>query len=551
MKKLGRILLALLLVCSLMPSALAYEWNLEGTIFPVTDAKKLQILTSGYRDNDIRKISENLDWQSLVEQTGVNLEFVYLGDYEAPETRESLQLRLLNNDYCDAIMSVYVDTLNVADINDMAGAGMLIPLEDYLTNPEIMPNYYNNVYSKRPDILKNMQSPDGHVYYLAGANETVAYTSGEGLMMVNSEWLKAWKEARQLDHTPATLDEFEDMLRYFRDNDMNGNGANNDEIPYMIAQSAWLGCMTLEHAMGMYGVGTKDSTADMNIMIGDDGQAFFVHTQDMYKAALKSFSKWYKENLIWSEIFTGNSETITNIMADAKNKVGVFNACSDVEGFEPMLPPAIDGYQARYLMHCSLRTGVRQPYAVITEKCADPAQLCSFLDLMFDFQNNTRILYGEYSFDSGYIRVNDEGKYVFDKTIVPEEKPTTANASIYSFLCFMDTATLANYEKYIDMDSYFGGSARAKGYEMYQAAGIWNPTGNLWPRCSLLEEDKDDYAFLYADVAATVAEYRAKFVTGAFDVDEKWDEFQTKLENQGVGQMRDIIQRAYDAYVNK
>ena len=87
MKKLGRILLALLLVCSLMPSALAYEWNLEGTIFPVKDAKKFQILTSGYRDNDIRKISENLDWQSLVEQTGVDLEFVYLGDYEAPEQR--------------------------------------------------------------------------------------------------------------------------------------------------------------------------------------------------------------------------------------------------------------------------------------------------------------------------------------------------------------------------------------------------------------------------------------------------------------------------------
>jgi len=47
--------------------------------------------------------------------------------------------------------------------------------------------------------------------------------------MYNQVWLdKAGIKA------PATLDEFVEMLRYFKDNDMNGNGDTSDEIPMSI-----------------------------------------------------------------------------------------------------------------------------------------------------------------------------------------------------------------------------------------------------------------------------------------------------------------------------
>jgi hypothetical protein len=49
------------------------------------------------------------------------------------------------------------------------------------------------------------------------------------------DWLAAYNASlgKAADAMPETLDEFEAMLLYFKDNDMNGNGDPSDEIPLM------------------------------------------------------------------------------------------------------------------------------------------------------------------------------------------------------------------------------------------------------------------------------------------------------------------------------
>lgn len=525
----------------------SYKWNLEGTIFPLEKKISFNILTSGYRSADVRKIDENEDWKALEAQTNVDINFIYLGDYDATETRDSLQMRLLSGDYCDAIMSVYVNNLTMEDINELASSGIVINLDKYITDPKCMPNLYYSVIEPKQNIYNNMKSPDGNIYYLAGVSEINAYTANEGLMQVNSDWLQSWKDSRGIDHSPETLEEFDDMLSYFYSSDLNKNGMQ-DEIPYMIAQCTFNGCMTLEHAMGMYGIATKDSTADMDIMIDDDGNVFFAYTTDMYKDALIQFADWYKKGYIWKDAFTGNSETVTEIMTRAKDVVGVFNMCENIEGFEPLLPPTIEGYQARYHMHPSVRVGVRQPYAVITDKCKNPDILCSFLDLWFQFDNQIRIRYGKVNYDNNGVYFDENGKYSFNNIDITG-KVDNSNNSIGAFISYMEADTIENFNDRVDIDSFFGDQQRVKGFELYNEKDLWNPTENLWPRCSILTEYADDYAFMYTDVSSTVAEYRAKFVTGVYDVNQKWDEFQSKIKKLGVEKMRDIVQASYDAYL--
>ena len=146
---------------------------------------------------------------------------------------------------------------------------------------------------------------------------------------------------------------------------------------------------------------------------------------------------------------------------------------------------------------------------------------------------------------------NEEGKY--ELVTLPEgaqvEAYTVESGTINSFLSNMECYTMANFN--MDLDSYFGKQVRVAGSQMYYDAGVWNPTENLWPRCTLPEEHATDYAFMYTDVSAVVAEYRAKFVTGEYDIDAKWDEFQQKMVKLGINDMIDIIQKSYDAYVNK
>ena len=555
MRKTIVMLVAAIMLFSTLPTALADwdGWNLEGTMFPLEEPVTFTVLSSGYRYANLSDIVNNKDWQSLEEATNVHIDFVFLGDYDAPEAKNNLQMRLLSNDYGDAIFSVYLNNLTVADIEELAAAGKLANLTDYVNDPAVMPYIYANVTETNNGLLRGMKSSDGNIYSLFGVTGLAIYTAGEAQMQVNEAWLNAWKEARGLDHSPATLEEFEDMLTFFKDSDLNGNGSA-DEIPYFIAQNGYQGCATLEHAMGMYGIATKDSALDMDIMINDDGKCFFAYTTDMYKAGLKTFADWYSKGLVWDEIFTGNAETITAIMAESLNRVGVVNVNSELEGFVTILPPAIEGYQPRYHMHPAARNGTAsQPYGVITDKCEHPEILAAFLDLMYDMENSLTVRYGSDAWKNGELAYNDEGKIVFNVPVMPANKGDASVADqdrpIHDFIWYIQQETLDTAEKYYDLDSFFGGQSRVAGSQLYIDNGIWNPTNNIWPRCAILPEYVDDYSFMQTDVSALLAEYRAQFVTGKLDVDAEWDNFQSKLNNLGVEEMIKIVQESYDAFM--
>ena len=552
MKKFVSLLLVLMMVFGVVSAMAEPAWKLENTIFPLEEEVTFTVLTSGYRYGTLSEIDNNEDWNSFCEATNLNFEFVSIGDYDAPEARNNLQMKIMNEDYGDAIMTVYIDTLSTADIQELGSAGILLPLDDYLSNPEIMPNFYNNVYTKYPHLINNMKSIDGHIYSFQGVTELAGFTAGEALMQVNSAWLESWKAARGVDHSPETLDEFEDMLVYFRDSDLNGNG-ERDEIPYMIAQAGWNGTVSVEHALGMYGISTKDSALDMNIMIDDD-QCYFAHTTEAYKAGLKTLADWYSKDLIWEEIFTGNAETVNSEIAQAATKIGVINTNVLIDGFVGLMPPVIEGFSPRYHMHPALRGGVSQPFAVLTKDCENPEVFASFVDLMFDFDNNMLWHLGSENQNNDMVSRDAEGRYVYTADmLVPPAKGEMDDAkrAIHDYLWFIEYGTLDAFNACVDVDTYFGGDARVEAHKMYSENNLWNPTTSIWPRCTLLEEDAEDFAFAYTDVSAILTEYRAKFVTGQLDIDAEWDSFQEKMKKLGIEDMQQAVQRAYDAYLNK
>lgn len=105
-------------------------------------------------------------------------------------------------------------------------SGMFVPLDNYF---DVMPNF-TAWLDKNPVIKAELTAEDGHIYYVPGTNVGKDY---QPVLMFNQVWLdKAGKTA------PTTLDEFVELLRYYKSNDMNGNG-QNDEIPMSI-MSAFL-----------------------------------------------------------------------------------------------------------------------------------------------------------------------------------------------------------------------------------------------------------------------------------------------------------------------
>lgn len=559
MRKIGIIVLALVLCMT--ATAFAKEWDLEGTIFPLEKPVHFDILTSGYDYGDIHKIEENKDWQALLKATNVDINFIYLGTYTSEDTRELMQTRLLNRDYGEAIWSFYFGTLTMTDIFDLGTAGIARDLTPYVTDPKVMPNFAKNVPE---DILRSFKSTNGSIYAMRPVTQVNAFVSGEGMMQVNTAWMEKWQQAKGIDHSPATAEEFEDMLTYFHDNDMNGNGDATDEIPYFIVQATVNGNATLEHAMSPWGIATKGSDSDMNIQIGDDGKCYYVHTTDAYRAALTQLNDWYKKGLIYDECFTANTETITAIVGEAADKFGVVNMVYNTPGFEPILPYSVEGYKTRVFMHPTARTGVDNPNFVLTDKCQNPEVLMSFLDLLYNTNNDLIWRYGSMAFDEGSyayqnpdkqvtISVSDEGKYIFNIPAVEEKIKVPDDVGMpMRYLARQGALTLDITDKLFDMKSYLGDQPNVRGYFLYEENGIWNPTGNIWGRYTLLEDDQTDYSFMYADEKATLAEYRAAFTVGEKEInDENWNAFQEQLKANGIEKMTEMVQRAYDGFLSR
>jgi putative aldouronate transport system substrate-binding protein len=183
---------------------------------PITNEEgaSLKILaqTSNYTNVDIAS-AEIVE--TVVANSGVNVDW-QLVDY---------------NNYADSVGPMLTTGAVDADIillpdqdenQTYIKSGMFVALDDYFAD---MPNF-TKWLDENPVIKAEITAEDGHIYYVPGTNVGKDY---QPVLMYNQKWLdEAGMEA------PDNLDDFVTLLRYFKENDMNGNGDASDEIPMSI-----------------------------------------------------------------------------------------------------------------------------------------------------------------------------------------------------------------------------------------------------------------------------------------------------------------------------
>ena len=159
-------------------------------------------------------------------------------------------------------------------------SGMFVPLDTYF---DYMPNF-TKWLAENPVQKAELTAEDGHIYYVAGVNVAHDY---QPTLMYNNKWLKdAGIEA------PRDLDSFVEMLRYYKENDMNGNGDPNDEIP-MSVQAAFLPYM-FGPAFGLDLVS--------GFQAADDGTVTYAAADsENYRKYLEFLNGLYEEGLLEAE----------------------------------------------------------------------------------------------------------------------------------------------------------------------------------------------------------------------------------------------------------
>lgn len=166
-----------------------------------------------------------------------------------------------------------------ANIPMLVEQGVIIPLDDLL--PQYAPDYLS--YLTEDDKVMLKQASDGKTYGVARVFDFPYAMS----TIIREDWLKnVGKEA------PTTWEEWLDVLRAFRDNDPNGDGAAN-EIP--------LTFFDMVHMLNIFGI---KATADGMFCVTDDGKYTLVSEHPAYPAFLEGMRQLYSEKLINQEYQT-------------------------------------------------------------------------------------------------------------------------------------------------------------------------------------------------------------------------------------------------------
>ena len=272
--------LALLLACT---CALA-DYTGEGPI--ADEIKKISVLganttNTGMTAKDL-PFYENLYKAAGVEPEIELLECLTYADAVKPRLAAGVDLpdiiRLPDN---DADMS-YINAglfIDLTDLIDKYGYNLKPALEKYGAS------------------LDDLRTPDGKIYYVPTLSD--ANLLGH-FLHVNVQWL-----AQLGLEEPTNIDELYTVLKAFKENDCNGNGDVNDEIPLTVKRADYLKLI--------------GSFWGLDLMTGyhldDEGRVQSSFATESYRAYLTYMNKLYEEGLLDPEFASNSTDILTNYLS--------------------------------------------------------------------------------------------------------------------------------------------------------------------------------------------------------------------------------------------
>ncbi len=498
--------------------------NSQKTVsFPLEEEVSFDIM---YVEGTIDKtpLEESDWWQELYKATNVKINFVAV----EKENLNALFSAGLEGDAWFGQMTSDTDTII------MASNELIVPLEEYIKNTDLMPNFNERVLAERPEVMAVVSSPDGHIYSLPN------YAVNIGGYLESPIWInKAWLDKLGMD-IPKTIEDLEKVLIAFRDNDMNGNGIADDEIPYMMNESHNFNHM--EAMLGLWGIATKDGKLDSYVYV-KDGEVLFAPTADAYKEAIKTLNRWWEEDLIWSEAFTTTGESYGAKLSAEVPLVGMMTGktppTTNEKDYIRMAPVSVKGYEASWYIHPGY-LGVKNAFTV-TRSCENVEILMHWVDLLYTFENSVNSIYGAEK-DGRYKIIDDKIEFVTldgeTKEQLKKESPALSDI-VGNIPAALNTDDYENRILLSGTDAFY-----MESYELYEEY----ITDEVWPRPYIAEEDANRAAELRTDLFNTVSLKRAEWVTGVSDIDEEWDSFKKDMEKMGIKEYIEIYQRAYDTY---
>ncbi|UQZ82452.1 Lipoprotein LipO precursor [Paenibacillus konkukensis] len=240
------------------------------------------------------------------EKTNIKVEW----QFATPQERqEKLNLVLAANDLPDVIVGFGVSPAQQMVYGQQ---GIFLPLNKLIDQFGVETK---QIFEKYPEIKQATTAPDGQIYSLSTIDRN-PHTMLPQKMWINTEWLKKLNL-----EMPKTTDDFEKVLKAFKEQDPNGNG-KADEIPMIGGVQDKL---TGVDSFLLNSFILNDYNANQ-LIFGDKGEIDVNFNKPAYKQGLQYLNKLYAQGLIAPESFTMNNDQMKALVENGDERVGVISS---------------------------------------------------------------------------------------------------------------------------------------------------------------------------------------------------------------------------------
>lgn len=492
---------------------------------------------------------DNTQTKELEELTGIHLDWQIAAASE--NVRDKISVMFASKNMTDIILTgVSASSRYDKASESMFGSqGLVLPLNEYLDTISVG---YKAAFEELDGLRDYITTPDGNIYSLPNV---------DGSLHVQYN-MKLWLNTTWLDNLglsmPTTTDEFYNVLKAFKEQDANGNGNPNDEIPFSTVTSG-AGTQIDGFLMNPF-----QQTSENTKLYIDNGVVTYAPVQDNYKEGLKYLNKLWAEGLINPESFTQDRVNQVNVNEAGEDCViGAFlaqrpgYACDlttipnskkweQYQSVAPLKGP--DGQvTASWNPYVMYQTGM----TYISSTCSNPEAAFRFLDYLATEEGTMRSAVG---IEGVHWTAAEAGETGMDGSpaVYKRTGADNTNQTWGQLACLIRKPDMIVGET-TNPDPYSEDVAPLTGRQivMYRASldhqKVQQPLESVMPDLYMSDADTAEMSLLSTTIQDTQKEMMVQFITGEKDIDSEWESYKASLESIGLSRYLEMLQNAYNA----
>lgn len=487
------------------------------------------------------QVEQNWMTEYINRNSGLDIEWMVI---DSTAASERIPLMLNSGDMPDAILGHAFQANDIAQYG--TSEGMFYPVNELL---DYMP-IFSAFLEENPAVREGITTTDGNIYGFPALNNIYSYAAR---FFIDQTWLD-----RLGLENPTTLEEFKNMLIAFRDEDANGNGDPDDEIPW---GGSWSGA-SAERDLIFYALGYA---ASGNLAVDhnkENPDIVFVPYEAQYKDYLLYMNDLWNEGLLDPDMFT-QSETQVQAtvlegtigfcamsapyvyVPETKDNWVAINAMSKEEGGLRIYPAANPVYIPAFM--------------VLNADCDEEmaAALAALADEMYSVEWYGWSMYGPEAgseldyFGTGHYVEDGVIKYNMPDDMTDEWSFRCTYLTIWDLPGFNSLQYDPYYQLYAEQfpDTQLGQLfATGNYFEDWQPNFIetYQPYyAESIPTFYFAEDDLDRINTLQTPLDDYVASMEAKFITGEISIEDEYDNFVATLEEYGVQEYVELYNSYY------